>query len=390
MKRTQDVLVAGGGPVGLAFAIAASALNDVRVTVIEKEPASPRPKTGAFDHRVYALSPASRRFLEAIGVWQHLEASRIAAVDAMQVWGDEGGAMELRQGAPLAFILEHGALLYALQIRAQELAERIRRIGGALTALDLTGVDVTARPVVTLDDGQQLAADLIIGADGAQSRVRACAGIAADHKDYQSTALVANFHCQRAHGHIARQWFKGEAVLAWLPLPQQQISLVWSLPAARAAEFAALSGDAFAAEVAAAGGGALGEFRLVSPVAGFPLRRQLAQRWTAPGLALLGDAAHTIHPLAGQGVNLGLGDAEALCGALRERGPLSAVGDLALLRKFERSRREPALAMAGATDRLQALFLQPSDAVKRLRNSGLATVDRLAFIKQLFMDYAMN
>ncbi len=383
----------GGGPVGLAFALAASHLDGVQVCVAEKEPALPARDPTRFDHRVYALSPASRRFLEGLGVWQRMDAARIAAVDAMQVHGAHGGSsdggsgLEFRQSLPLAHIVEHGALLRVLHAAAEERGERMRRLAGAgLVRLEREG----KRPRAVLEDGQTLDADLVIGADGAHSRVRASLGLDVDGKDYADGALVANFQCARTHGHIARQWFLADSVLAWLPLPQQQISIVWSLASARAKELAALDAHAFAHVVAEAGGEALGELKPASPVAHFPLRRQLARHWTVAGAALIGDAAHVVHPLAGQGVNLGFGDAEALCAALRERGSLSAVGDLAVLRRFERARREPALAMAEATDRLRALYLQNAASAKGLRDLGLSTVDRLPFLKRLLMDYAMN
>jgi len=387
MSGVAEIVVAGGGPVGLSFALSASGLAHVHVTVIDRESIPTLPAPGEFDHRVYALSPASIRFLQSLGVWSQIDAARVAAVDGMEVFGDDGGAIHFRHAASLACIVEHGALMRALHVAADAAGERLsRRQGAALASLDQSGAQLHAR----LDNGESIAADLLVGADGARSRVRESAGITVDNKDYGSDALVANFHCELPHRHIARQWFLADSVLAWLPMPEGQMSLVWSVDRKRADVLAALDRDAFAAAVAEAGGHGLGRLTMASPLARFPLRRQIAHHWSQPSLALIGDAAHAIHPLAGQGVNLGFGDAETLSATLRERSRLSGIGDPALLRRYERARREQVFAMGEATDRLRSLYLQASPAARRIRNAGLSTVDRLPFLKRAFMAYAMN
>ena len=387
MSGVADIVVVGGGPVGLSFALAAAGEADVNVTVIDRESVPAIPPAGEFDHRVYALSPASKGFLQSLGVWAKIDGARVAAVDAMEVFGDDDGAIHFRQAASLACIVEHGALMRALHMAADATAANLsRRQGAALASLDRVGSQLRAH----LDNGDSIAADLLVGADGARSRVRENAGIGVDNKDYESDALVANFHCEQPHRHIARQWFLADSVLAWLPMPQGQISLVWSVERKRADALSALDPDAFAAAVAVAGGQVLGRLTMASPLARFPLRRQIADHWSQHSLVLIGDAAHAIHPLAGQGVNLGFGDAETLATTLRDRSRLSAVGDPALLRRYERARREQVFAMGEATDRLRSLYLQASPAIRKLRNAGLSTVDRLPFLKRAFMAYAMN
>ncbi|MBI3716393.1 MAG: FAD-dependent monooxygenase [Betaproteobacteria bacterium] len=387
MSGVAEIVVVGGGPVGLSFALSATSLVNAHVTVIDRENVPAVPAPGKFDHRVYALSPASMRFLQSLGVWPNIDRARTAAVDAMEVFGDDDGALHFRHAASLACIVEHSALMRALHAAADVAGERLsRRQGAALAALDCSGPQPQAR----LDNGETIAADLLVGADGARSRVRESAAIGVDDKDYQSDALVANFHCEQAHRHVARQWFLADSVLAWLPMPEGQISLVWSVERQRADALVALDQGAFAAAVAEAGGNRLGRLTMASPLARFPLRRQIAHHWSQSSLVLIGDAAHAIHPLAGQGVNLGFGDAETLSTTLRERSRLSGVGDPALLRRYERARREQVFAMGEATDRLRSLYLQASPAARRIRNAGLSTVDRLPFLKRAFMAYAMN
>jgi 2-octaprenyl-6-methoxyphenol hydroxylase len=382
----NHIIVAGGGPVGLAFALAALALRDTRVTVIEREPVTAQDLPAAFDHRVYALSPAAQSFLASLDVWSGIPAQRIAPVQAMQVHGDDGGELEFAQILPLAHIVEFGALMQSLARRVRQADDRITLIRGAVAGI----ASGTGGQVVTLEDGTVLEGELLVGADGSRSRVRASSGIAVSEKDYQSDGVVANFAVKRSHGDIARQWFSEGSVLAWLPLPDEQISIVWSVARERATGLMALEPGAFCEAVTAAGHGELGKLTLTSPVARFPLQRVLARHWVQPGLALIGDAAHAIHPLAGQGVNLGFADAQCLADRLARRGSLSAIGDLAVLRSYERRRRENVLAMAELTDKLRSLYLTAAPAVKWARNRGMSTVNRLPLLKAALMAHAMN
>src|SRR6185369_16728150 len=198
-------------------------------------------------------------------------------------------------------------------------------------------------------------------------------------------AVVANFACGRPHRNVAFQWFQGGAVLALLPLPGDHVSMVWSTTDAEAARLLALSPAALAREVALASRGSLGELALVTPQRGFNLQRLAADRLVAPRVALAGDAAHVIHPLAGQGANLGLQDARALAAVLKEREPGRDPGDLRLLRRYERARAEDIFAMGATVHGLYRLFDARSAGIARLRNAGLNLANRLPVIKNLLM-----
>lgn len=383
---TADIVVVGGGPVGLAFAIGASHLPGVRVTVIERGPATEPALPLPFDHRVYALSPGSLEFLGAIGA--SLPAERVAPVAAMQIWGDDGASeLDFAAGRPLAAIVEHAAVMQALE---QKLAAdgRVRLMRGvAPVSMRLSDTGGDNRGEVSLADGSTIAFDLLIAADGARSQLRNWAGISHQTKDYASDGVVANFRCEHPHGDVARQWFGNASVLAFLPLPGNHVSIVWSVRR----EFSTdLPGDAavFAGMVAAAGRHALGEMTLVSPVARFPLVRVMAGHWVRPGFALMGDAAHAVHPLAGQGVNLGFADARMMVQTLQGRSRFSAIGDVALLRTYERARREPAWAVGELTERLQALYASEFSIARWLRNDGLNLTNRLPAAKAVLVEYA--
>jgi len=236
-----------------------------------------------------------------------------------------------------------------------------------------------------------LSAKLIVGADGLRSRVRQAAGLAAALKAYGQTAVVANFACERAHHGVARQWFRTDGgVLAWLPLPGRRMSMVWSAPDALAAELGALTGAALAERVAEAGGRVLGALAPITDSASYPLAFLKLPATIAHRLALVGDAAHGVHPLAGQGVNLGFGDVEALAGVISERGPVTDPGAPVLLERFARRRAEPVLAMQTVTDGLVRLFGPSTPWLKGLRNAGMAAVDRLPILKRALAQPALR
>jgi 2-polyprenylphenol 6-hydroxylase len=247
-----------------------------------------------------------------------------------------------------------------------------------------------ARVLLRLDGARELSAKLVVGADGADSRVREYAGITASAKAYGQSAVVANFACERSHANTAYQWFQGGPVLALLPLPGNHVSMVWSLPSTEATRIADLDTQALCSEVEAATHGALGAFGLVTPPRSYPLRRVAARRMVAPRIALVGDAAHVIHPLAGQGLNLGLQDVRTLSHALNTRESVRDAGDWHLLRRYERARAEPILAMDAMVDGLYRLFGAQSAVAARLRNTGLNLTDRLPVLKNLLIRQAMN
>jgi 2-polyprenylphenol 6-hydroxylase len=373
-----DLIVVGGGPVGASLARAAGGLS---VALLAHQPRVPRasPYEG-FDARVYALSPGNVQFLRQIGAMP----LRATPVHAMRIYGDGASHIEFdayRAGvSELAWIVEDALLQdelwRALEVEVAPPPEEMVVEGGSV--------------MLRLAGGRELHARLVVGADGARSFVRARAGIEASERSYGQSAVVANFACERAHASTAYQWFQGGPVLALLPLPGRHVSMVWSLPAAEGARIEALGAEALCAEVEAATRGALGGLSLVTAPRSYPLSRLSAQRMVAPRVALAGDAAHVIHPLAGQGLNLGLQDARALARVLAQRGPLLDPGDLRLLRRYERSRAEPILAMDTMVDGLYTLFGTHNRLAGRLRNAGLNLTDRIPVLKNLLIRQALH
>ena len=382
-----DVAIVGAGSAGLALARAARGLS---VALIAPEGAL-APPAGPIDTRVYALSPGNAAFLAELGAWQAIAPERIAPVHAMQVCGDAAGsAIEFdayRAGArELAWIVEDRALQAALWhgLGAREGLEifapaQCRRLQIAADAVR-----------VQLADGREIAARLVVGADGAQSLVRGEAGIDAAAQDYGQRAVVANFACERPHRNVARQWFRRGPVLALLPLPGDQVSMVWSTGEAEAARLMALDAAALGREVAAAAAGALGALTAIAPPRAFTLRRLTASASVAPRVALVGDAAHVVHPLAGQGANLGLQDARQLAATLAARETWRDPGELRLLRRYARARAGDALAMQATVHGLHRLFGAESAPLAWLRNAGLNLTDRLPVIKNLLIRQAMS
>jgi ubiquinone biosynthesis UbiH/UbiF/VisC/COQ6 family hydroxylase len=379
------VAIAGGGHVGLALACAIGADLEVRVLEASSRPSE---RGEAFDVRIFALSAGTREFLRDIGAWERLDASRMAAVRRMEVYGDAGARLAFsgRPGLPLAWIVEGGRLAQALEEQAASRANVSLQRGAPVRQVEAAAHGVR----VTLDGGAVIEADLLAAADGPDSAVRRIMGLPAETRGYGETAVVANFDTEVEHGNIARQWFRADGVLAWLPLPGRRISIVWSAPDVVAAELAALGGDELAARVRAAGASALGELGLASRVATFPLRLVRVARTVAPGAALLGDAAHGVHPLAGQGVNLGFQDARVLAAELARRSPLERPGDLRVLRRFARARREDVGAMQLVTDGLDRLFSARSPGVSWLRNAGLGLVESQSWVKRALSERAMR
>jgi 2-octaprenylphenol hydroxylase len=389
-----DVAIVGGAMVGAATA---RALAGERIALIsqERRPAPNSAPQEGFDARVYAISPGNAAFLARLGAWNAIPADRLTPVHAMRVHGDDGRSRiefdAYRSGvSELAWIVEDRRVQDALW-RGLEMQERLSMHAG--TSIRDLQIGDSAVSIV-LDDGRSLAARLVVGADGARSLVRARAGISGDAQEYGQTAVVANFACSSPHRNVAWQWFQGAAsggaVLALLPLPGDHVSMVWSVRTADAARLLALDGESLSSEVAAAAQHALGDFSLVTPARGFALQRLAARRLVAPRVALAGDAAHVIHPLAGQGANLGLQDARLLAGVLAARAPGRDPGDLRLLRRYERSRAEAILAMSATVHGLHRLFGSPAPAASRLRNAGLNFADRLPVLKNLLMRHAMG
>ena len=385
-----DVVVVGGGLVGasLALALEGAGLN---LALIEAQPPQPGAGAAAWDSRVYAISPGSAAFLERCGVWQQLDMTRVSQVEAMCVMGDDGRS-ELDFSAydaglrELAFIVENRELqrvLWEALKRAQHVAVM------APAACRALSFEAQAAQL-ELGDGRVLCPRLVVGADGADSWVRAQTAITVEMRRYQQTAVVANFAITKPHRGTAYQWFRRDGVLALLPLPGERVSMVWSTRDEDAARLLELASEELVAQVAAASHGAVGDLQLITPAAAFPLRLQRVRQLVLPRLALVGDAAHNVHPLAGQGVNLGFRDARELAQVLIERGSQTDCGDHRLLRRYERARREDIAAMQFATDSLQRLFNNEINWLASLRNCGLRLMNRQPQLKNLLVQHAVG
>jgi 2-octaprenyl-6-methoxyphenol hydroxylase len=378
------VLVAGAGPVGLALACS---LTGCDVTIIEATPPRTAPLPDEFDVRVFAVSPGTRAMLRDLGAWEQLDARRIAAVRRMEIAGDGGAklAFGARAGSALAWIVEAGRLAEALEAQAASLPQ-VRVVRGEAVAFGASAEGSW----VELRGGERLEGDLLVGADGPDSRVRSMLAVPFEERPYGEAAIVANFECERGHGEVARQWFRSDGVLAWLPLPGERISIVWSTAIANADEIAALGARDFERRVRDAGSSELGDLRLISAIARFPLRLIDVPDPVAPGVALIGDAAHAVHPLAGQGVNLGFQDVKALAEVLADRSPLERPGDLRLLRRYARERREDVTAMQFVTDGLDKLFASGKPGAYTLRNLGLRMVEGQPWAKAALASRAVR
>lgn len=383
-----DIVIVGAGLVGASFAMALRGAG-LKLALVEAQ--APEPPADNWDSRIYTISPGSVAFLQGLGVWKRLDQSRICAVHEMRIHGDAADAQlqfsAYEAGvAELATIVEN-RLLQALLWQGLEHQHNLELLCPD-RCVDLQLREDAAE--LTLAGGRTLHAKLVVAADGMHSWARQAAGIEAEQKRYGQMGVVANFACARPHQDTAYQWFRSDGVLAYLPLPGQRMSMVWSTPDAHAAELLALSPDAFCARVAEAGKETLGELGLLSATTRFPLALQRAARLVAPRVALIGDAGHVLHPLAGQGVNLGFGDARDLARVLLQREVFRDPGEIRLLRRYERARAEDILALAWVTDGLQRLFAAPGAAAARLRNAGLNLTNALPVLKNLLVRRALG
>jgi 2-polyprenylphenol 6-hydroxylase len=389
MHLNADVIVVGGGIVGASFALqlAGSGLD---VAVIDHAARSTAALDGDFDHRVYAITPSNMAMLKKLDVFRREDFARLTTIAAMEVFGDKQSKLTFSAREAhcdeLALMVEHRLL--AQRVTEQLVsAPHVRYISQRRPcALQVGDRDVS----ITLDDATTICGHLLVGADGAKSWVRDESGFAVSEKDYEQIALVANFRCEKPHENSARQWFADGSILAWLPLGEAVISIVWSLPNVRAQALATMPGDEFCRAVAIAGGNRVGAMTLASPIAQFPLTSLRSSGLVRERVALIGDAAHGIHPLAGQGLNLGLQDAAMLAQILCKRSVVEGVGDRIVLRRYERVRKEALARMHYVTDGLQGLFAMESSVAAAIRNSGLALVNSQAWLKNMLVRHAIG
>ncbi len=386
-----DIVIVGGGMVGSALACALGE-TPLRIALLEARPPGPAPVTEDIDLRVSALTIASQRILQALHVWDHMPVQRLAPFRRMQVWDAQGsGSIGFDcadiGAAALGHIVENRVILAALWTRLHSLPQ-VQVIAPAVPMGLITDQHGAQ---VALEDGRMLRTRLVVGADGGDSPLRGLAGIRTRGWSYDQRAVVATVRTEHPHADTAWQRFLAHGPLAFLPLFDGRCSIVWSTTPRRADALLEAPEEAFLAELEEASGGALGRMLQTSPRAAFPLRMLHARQYVLERVALCGDAAHTIHPLAGQGVNLGLLDAAALAQVLQVAARAGRdIGGLKTLRRYERWRKTDNVSMMAVMDGFKRLFGIRWQPVPWIRNFGLGLTDRAPPIKNAIMRRAMG
>ncbi|QBF83770.1 FAD-dependent oxidoreductase [Shewanella maritima] len=388
--QTYDVAIVGGGMVGLATAIGL-AQADLSVVVIDANTTAP--STGDAKLRVSAINKASQQLLTNLSAWQYLDGERLGPYQKMAVWDKDAlGKIDFDAASisesTLGTIIENQAISYALAKRAAELSNITHLEGQRLERVAFGERETW----LTLESGDNLSAALVVGADGANSWVRQQCQIPLTFWDYGHHAIVASVRTELNHDATARQAFLPDGPLAMLPLFEDNLnSIVWSVDPQQAEQLMALDDSEFNKALTAAFDSRLGLCEVVSERQSFPLRMRYARHFARHRLALVGDAAHTIHPLAGQGVNLGFLDAASLVQIvveLHEQG--KDIGDYANLRRYERWRKAEAMEMIAAMEGFKRLFAGSNPLKKAVRDLGLSLVDNIAGLKTVFIKQAMG
>ncbi|WP_374979541.1 2-octaprenyl-3-methyl-6-methoxy-1,4-benzoquinol hydroxylase [Pseudomonas solani] len=391
-----DLIIVGAGMVGSALGLA---LKDsgLEIILIDGSPLSIKPfdAEAAFEPRVSALSVASQRILQRLGAWDGVAARRVSPYGEMQVWDGSGtGNIHFSAASVHAEVLGH---IVENRVIQEALLEPLHDSGvGLLPNARLENLRRSGDDwLLTLVDGRELRAPLVIAADGANSAVRRLAGCATREWDYLHHAIVTSVRCEQPHRRTAWQRFTDDGPLAFLPLDRQGdehwCSIVWSTTPEQATRLMALDDEAFRVELGKAFEHRLGRIEAADPRLCIPLRQRHAKRYVEPGLALVGDAAHTIHPLAGQGVNLGFLDAAVLAEVLlHAHGRGERLADERVLSRFERRRMPHNLGMMAAMEGFQRLFQADPLPLRWLRNAGLGLVDGLPEAKALFVRQALG
>ena len=391
--HSSDIIITGAGIVGLTLACALAQQTSLSILILEAQPNVPTWSAQAYHHRVSAIALSSQRIFQSLNVWDVIQQKRVSPFIAMQVWdaAQQGeihfDSRDIAQ-TELGFIVENNLIQHALweKIKTYPQIQLIAPV--QLSHLQVNENDV----VLTTTDQQHFSARLAIAADGAQSWLRSAAGIPLQTKAYGQQAIVAEVTTAEPHAQTARQVFLPSGPLAFLPLqPERVSSIVWSAQAEDATRLLALDEQAFTHELTQAFSSRLGAVESTGRRFAFPLQKQQAQHYVTTRIALAGDAAHTVHPLAGQGVNMGLLDAASLAEVIADA--VAARRDFSsgvVLRRYERWRRADNLTMAGGIDLLKNLFASDKAAVQSLRSFGMSAVNQTRFLKNIFSRHAVG
>ncbi|MBU3621300.1 FAD-dependent monooxygenase [Polynucleobacter sp. CS-Odin-A6] len=400
--RVVDVVVVGGGVVGKACALGLAQLGLQTIQIApDLDQTIPAPQGTEWGQRIYAFSPSTQKLLAQLQLWDALDQGRMQPVRDMRIFGDRGEKHDqlhlsaFEAGTPqLAWIGESNIIEHTLD-QASRFQNKLERITGVVERIEVDSTEA----ILHLNNGATLQAQLVIAADGANSPIRTELGISIKEESYSQSAVVANWKCTHAHLETAYQWFlSGGDIVAMLPLPNKQVSMVWSTSPENAADLLKLDQAAWSQRFSSIANGAiidqLGTLTLNSMPAAFPLRRIQASRFIGPEVnpkvVLIGDSAHVMHPLAGQGLNLGLRDVATLLHILGKRESFRMLNDKVLLRRYERQRQGDTSALLWVTDKLKKLFSASSGTEKQLRNWGLGMVNRSHFIKRRLIERALG
>ena len=385
-----DVVIIGGGMVGATLA-RALAPTRLRIALIEPQPSQAESTDTLFDLRVSAITRASQRIFEALGVWQGMAARRVSPFREMHVWEEAGKEIHFdsaEMSEPyLGHIIENSVITASLYEGLEQQANLQCLFGLACQQLERNAQGWQ----VQLNDGSSLQATLLVGADGSRSWLRQQAQIRVRGWDYDHTAVVTYVKTEKPHQETAWQRFVNNGPLAFLPLLDGYSSIVWSTQPENAKRLCELTETEFAEELASAFAHRLGRVTRVGPRAMYPLRFLMAEQYVKEGIALVGDAAHTMHPLAGQGVNLGLLDAAALAEVVYDASRARrSPGSLQTLRRYERWRRSENISMLMMVDQIQRLFGNDQHLLRWLRTTGMDIVGRVPLVKDEIIEHAMG